>query len=119
MRSVARAGLRSCRDTASLCRARSAIGCTHTSTVRTQAVLCVLPGDLVTTRTPGRDKEPEFFVAIENRSVASRSRAGSGRARRPPLAVATKNFLSRPTTENLCHDRDFSITTESQNSLSR
>ena len=78
----------------------------------------------------GTLSHPGLQVMTENRFVTSRScawwRAGfdcsqagaycaRDRARRPPLAIATKNFLLRPTVKN-CHNGgpEFSVTTENQ-----
>ena len=75
LRAVAHAKLQPCCDKAPLYRASCyctrASCCTCTSSVRSQAVSCVLLGDPIATRTPSHDREPEFSVMTENRSVAS------------------------------------------------
>ena len=128
-RAVALVGLRSCRETAILC--RECASCRALiSALRAQVVSYALPGDPVATWTPDCDREPEFSVTIENRFVASRplawSCAGSNRAccpphclthrasvacvgggrvrgcvHRPLLAIATRNFLSQPTASKI------------------
>ena len=141
-RSVLRAGRRSSAWwAAAVSRQSPALSRARTSAMRTQVVSCGLPRDPVTTRTPGRDRE--LVCCFTPARLIARAAARAVRllrmlphaqcicragivvdcardcACRPPLAVETRNFLSRPTVKNLCRDKDFSIITESQNYLSR
>ena len=71
-------------------------------------VVCAV-WDLVVTKTPCLDREP----------VCRLKPICGFRSRKPPLVVAIRNFLLQPIAENLYRDKDFSIATENQNSLSQ
>ena len=107
----------------------------RTSTMRTKAMSCALPGDPVATRTPGRDREPIYsftltrLVALEVWSRALQhaqcvcrarcpARASVGRVRdrarreaccrdpRLKIFVVTEIVLLQQRTRILCRDRE-------------